>query len=299
MKLVVKRKGAMGDLLMITPALKYYKEKNPEHEIYIRTVMGEVFRHNPYVTGTLDNDLDVRKAIGEDDFKYVDLDGVYEEKFDVHPVLVAFMEIVGQIPYEPPNEEYRYILSHSKKDEENAISKMRNKGVDVLSDFYRVYHMGNTWVPIKEEYWDEVIRRNVEVADKIVAVGKGTEYLPKNKKNVILATDLSLSELKVVIINASAFLSTDSGVAHIANMTDTFQTTLFSFVDACLRKPLWDKKNYKGYNITCGKEDKPCAPKRKIIENGEFRGVYCNDPICVKHYVPELIHIIERNTIIY
>lgn len=75
--LVVKRKHAIGDVLLTTPVIAALKAAKPEREIWVETDFPEVFQNNPHVARA-GNNLEI-----DDTFPALDLNGSYEKRTEM------------------------------------------------------------------------------------------------------------------------------------------------------------------------------------------------------------------------
>ena len=142
-----------------------------------------------------------------------------------------------------------------------------------------ICHLGNTWVKIHDYVYEEVMgyltnRYNV------ILLGKGTEYVPKCPGWLnLLGNQYSIQRIKHLISKCNLFFGTDSGISHICSCTATPSVVVYSFVSPEWRRPL-NKGNFVPIVARCSTP--ACAEDRKIIENGEFRGVNCQYQMCCK-----------------
>jgi len=56
-KILIKRAGAVGDAIMVTPIIKALKNRYPLSEITIHTVCPQVFENNPDVANIINGDF--------------------------------------------------------------------------------------------------------------------------------------------------------------------------------------------------------------------------------------------------
>ena len=110
--MIIKRKGAIGDCLMITPAIREYKYRNPDAFFGIETDCSHVFCNNPFVD-IAGPRISRQHSAGED---IVDLNGIYERNFNRHPVDVYAQAILGDLNFHGGKELCLFLLLQGEYD---------------------------------------------------------------------------------------------------------------------------------------------------------------------------------------
>jgi len=281
--MIVDRKGALGDMLMMTPALRELRRRRPDEFIGVKTIFPDVFKNSPYV----DCATPVLHRAGE---HVVNLNGVYEKDFGRHPVAVYAEKIVGDCSFESLNLE----LFPSESDRV-AVDDWWSRNISDSSPVI-VVHFGVTWVPLNGTELERAIEE-LSKAYTIVLVGRRIphkEYYPQNHHLTVNLVDAewSIHKLNWLIQKADYFLGTDTGVMHIAAATTTPIVCMYSFVHPQFRMPF---RNGVPFEPVVGKLDlcdTPfCAEKHKrMTPSGDFAGVRCpRQYVCSKSITAEMI----------
>lgn len=87
--IVIRRQGAMGDVLLITPIIDAIAAKMPESRIWVETQAVDLFMHNPKVVGAS------RHAWSGGPHLLVDLDMAYENLPGIH-LVEAYRQVASQ-----------------------------------------------------------------------------------------------------------------------------------------------------------------------------------------------------------
>ena len=265
--MIIVRKGAMGDVIMLTPAIRELRLQYPKEFIGIQTDCVEVFLNNPYVNVVSAN-------LSKPNEKIIVLDGAYEKNFDRHPVDV-YSEILN-IKLSSKRTE----IFHSYNDR-NCINALLEKMILKKDLKTIILHFGLTWVPLQPEKFDELIDKLYKKYNLILIGQRNhTEYYPKNNSKVIDLTNIRLSTQQIawIIEKADLYFGTDTGIMHVAGTTSTPICCCFGYINPEYRKPFRDK-NIQFVSINASQYcDTPfCAEKRKKkTQNGDFAGVDCN-----------------------
>ncbi len=266
--MIIQRKGAMGDVLFLSPIVREIKKRNPDMFIGISSYYHNVFDNSPYVDAK-GRDL----CFKEDREELIDLDGYYESHMNNHPVLLYAERILGDSNLES------FALDIFETEYDRII--IDNWLADNI-DFEKktvVCHLGNTWVKMHDHVYEEVVGYLTNKYN-IILLGKGTEYTPKCTGWInLLGNQYSIQRIKHLMSKSNLFFGTDSGLQHVASCTPIPQVVCYSFISPEWRRPL-NKNNYKAIKADCATPY--CAEDKKTIENGEFRGVSCEYMMCCK-----------------
>jgi len=263
--MIIQRLGALGDVLMLTPIVRELKRRNPDEFIGISSYYHDIFDNSPYV------DAKGRDLCFKKDEEIINLDGYYEKYMDNHPVNLYAERILGDTELE-----YKGLEIFETEYDRIIIDNWLADNIDKNKKTV-VCHLGNTWVKVHGHVYEEVISYLVNRYN-VILIGKGTEYIPKCPGWLnLLGNQYSIQRIKHLIAKSNLFFGTDSGVQHIASTTPIPQVVCYSFVSSEWRRPL-NKNNYKALVADCASP--ACAERRKVIENGEFRGVSCEYQMC-------------------
>jgi len=223
-RILVDRRRALGDLVMITPVLRELRRRHPDAWLQVVTEEPGVLHNNPNVSSVVKPD-EMQKADPWD--LYVNLNDAYEEQVTSHYVDSYLYRAFGKDGLD---------LDHSP--EIFPTSEERGNVDDVLEQIgsnYIVVHM-RRWAwenkNIDLEIWSALFTRLHEKYPglKIVAVGAQYDFhVPAEPdKFVDLVGQLTIGEIQYLISRARAFVGPDSGPFHIAGTTATPIVALIS-----------------------------------------------------------------------
>ena len=204
----VKRDGAIGDVLLVTPVLEAIKNKYPLSNITVITKCGEVLCGNPYVHKIATSG----QKEGFDMF--FDLDDSYETDKDKHVL-----------------ESYANTCDIAYSDIGSMRLEAEEFRLDICGD-YVVFHPGGTswsgrnW---KADRFNAVAERLSDAGYKIILVGD--HKVPEIKCDVDLRGKVDLAQVAHVIKNAKLFVGIDSLPFHIAQSQNTPGVVFFGCVD--------------------------------------------------------------------
>ena len=276
-KVLFNRRGALGDVLMLTPLIKrFYEERNGECEIYILTLHEHIFSNNPYVTQTfnkLDNSLSFDLIFN--------LNGSYEKNNDRH-VLDAYEELVFGYRSKqrfcelyPDNRDSYYVDSLLSNKGEFIVLHMR--GISRLSD--------QVAKNIEREIWLQIIVNIYNNSQaKILQIGGPEDlFFGDNDRLIDLRSNLTAQQIKLLCARASCFIGSDSGPAHIAACTDVPMVVLYTIAPVEYFLP----EREKGVTLPI-KADIECQGCLRNVKLGE--GLNCKREMqCTKSFSPVAI----------
>jgi ADP-heptose:LPS heptosyltransferase len=218
-RILVDRRKAIGDLLMITPVLRELRSRYGA-DAFIQVVTEEiiVLENNPHIDCVV-APTDMRQ---EDPWDYyLNLNDAYEQNVTSHYVDAYLYRAFGA---NIDSIDRTLVLTTTREEQEtvdDVIAQMdsdyivvhmrrwawENKNIDPL-----VWTMLFTWI--------EASQPNL----KIVSVGAQHDMkapVSAGSRYVDLVDQLSLGEIRHLIANAKCFIGGDSGPYHIAATTDT------------------------------------------------------------------------------
>ena len=223
-RVLVDRRKALGDLIMITPVMRELRRRYPDAWIQLVTEELDVFDGNP------DVDLVVKpESMKKEDpwDVYINLNDAYElnpKNHYVHSYLTrAFGNADGidKTLYLYESEDERATTADLIKqiDAPYVVIHMRrwaweNKNIDI--------QIWGSLLSLLEYKWPEL---------KFVSIGAQYDYKLFGRDNWInLNDELSLGQIKCLIAGARAFVGSDSGPFHIAGTTNTPIVAMLSHV---------------------------------------------------------------------
>ena len=245
MRILVRRIGALGDVILTTPIIRRLREENPGADIGVQTAYPDVFKNSPHrlvmahpvnppYAWTLEGGVD----------RLFDLDLAYEVKPHKHIVQAYMMSVFGdngepeqlqqEIFFRPTlkfNSAKRVIALHAAK------AGWRNR-------------------TLPERTWLSVIEKLRGLGGyEVVLVGTGKDALPKSKCAVYLTGDIAAQT--AFISRCAAFIGSDSALIHAAGATDVPIVGVFTSALADTRLP-WRKGIPQHRCVPVLPRDMPC-----------------------------------------
>jgi len=220
-RIVVKRAGAQGDVILATPILRALRLFYPMSQIIVKTVCKDVLSGNPDV-----NEVSAAPAIKDTDY-VIDLDMAYENEPFKHIVQayadVAKVQLLTDDDWRPrlfPTDTARIVSAQRLP----ATSR------------YAVIHPGMIpgWVgrqwPWKK--WIQVVQMVESFGYKTVLVGnEATPHIPTS----LDLRNVPFTHFAALMERASLFVGLDSMPFHVAQAVGTPSVVLFGAVDPELR----------------------------------------------------------------
>jgi len=202
MRTVIRRSGALGDVLMTTPIAAAFKRRG--HEVLIDTGSGHAYE------GSADASL----GSAQQGDRIIDLNLAYERRPHMHAV-DAYMAEAGI------------------HDDRTLRFLPRDRGRRI-SGAYVAIHAARSWAnrTLPNDFWREVAARVMAHGRSIVWLGSGGDM--QGEVNV---WGRPLPEIAAVIDGAAAFICSDSALLHLSGCTETPIVGLFTCVRAARRMP--------------------------------------------------------------
>ena len=210
-KVLIRRGGAHGDVLFLTPVLDAMKKKWPYSRLTVATHCPEV------VPSSLANTAPFNISAEQFDTCY-DLDWVYERTPTVHAVK-AYADACGL------ECEMRLVFESSSTDKEWAKDVLGSKPTVVL-------HCGPTHWPGRDwptEKFNELSRHLIKEGWQVAVVGKAGNYVPAGSLN--LTGRSNASKLHAVLESSALFIGIDSLPFNLAQAADIPAVGLFGTIN--------------------------------------------------------------------
>ncbi|MDA8253739.1 MAG: glycosyltransferase family 9 protein [Rhodospirillales bacterium] len=235
MKILLKRTGALGDVVLATPILRRLRREYPDAHLTVHTACPEVFADNPHVNAV--------NAAGPFD-RVIDLDLAYEKRPDLHVVDAYWLEAFGD--------------TGDPADMQQVLPSAP-AGAPVLAGPYVVLHapmLGWRSRVLPMPFWDAVAAGLRARGLAPVFVGRRPDYAAGRSGGLDLRDRLTLGALRAVIDRATAFVGMDSGLLHVAGATMTPIVGVFTCALPERRLP-W-RTGVLGYRCASVQPDLPC-----------------------------------------
>jgi ADP-heptose:LPS heptosyltransferase len=218
-RIVVRRGGARGDVIMTTPIVRELRRMYPKSVIVVSTVCPDVYAGNPDVNDVTMNGIPLRPT----DMNY-NLDMAYEVRPDVH-VMKAYADVCGVTLTD-----WKPCLFPSDTARVVALQRLP------AGPKYAIIHpglipgwVGRQWPPAKFIPVVEALRT---MGYKTVMVGG--EETPGIRADIEFR-NLPFSHLIGLMERASLFVGLDSMPFHVAQACGIPSVALFGCVDPSLR----------------------------------------------------------------
>lgn len=201
MKITVRRKGALGDVLNTTPVIRRLRQEHPDSWIVVETLHPAVYENNPYIQQVISPRISDKADL------FVDLDMSYERNRKVHQVDANLLAAFGD--------------ASSSKEIDFPLSPAPDLGIMDWSRIITI-HANRSWDSrsISPSWWERLISiLRYEYKYKIVSLG--TMQDPR----IIGALDtrgaLTLSQQASVIASSRLLICGDSSMFTLVGATET------------------------------------------------------------------------------
>lgn len=234
-KILVIRRLALGDVVMITPILRALH--NSYTEIDVLTDFPSILRNNPYVNNIL-------SSADEQLINYrkydcvINLDISLENNPKLHAIdaysLTALHSLLPDCDKRMemfPNEDDKNVVNEylSQFNTEPIIIHMRN---------HNPKHFESNSRNLPQMFWVHLLLKLSNFDIPIIQVGTKGDFHCIGIRNVHSAVDkFSLHQLQYLITKSRLVLCVDTGVMHIAGTTNTPIVALFTLCPPEIRKP--------------------------------------------------------------
>lgn len=212
--ILVRRGAARGDVLLTTPIIRALHERSPLSEIYVETLVPEIFFNHPYVTRA-----ERRFNFGASAHT-VELNGAYEAEPHRH-IVDCFAQRAGVEDFTKQTELYL-----GKQDNELADRLMPEGSGDWVS----VHGGSSTWKS-KEwptDRWAAVVAGLRANGFKVILVGATPTNLPHDLDQQGCTT---IHQMAAMIKRTKLFVGLDSLPFHCAEAVGTPAIGLFGITD--------------------------------------------------------------------
>lgn len=277
-KILVKRAGAVGDVIMTTPVVRRLKQKmGNDVTIDVATNCGAVYLYNPHVNAVVPV---AQPTAGYD--RVIDLDLAYERAPEQH-VIEAYSQVAfGSSDYDKTTE-----LFVTKPDLDFVDRKLLEAGVPKT---FIVLHMAVTWKnrTLPREMWARAVGQ-LPLGVGVVVIGAGNDYVLNKGANIFDFTrQLTLHQIAALTARAASFVSNDSGMLHVAGATNTPIVGVFTAAKGEYRVPFRD--GFYGHKVRIVKPDINCYG---CLHKETPPVVYCDcrrgDFACIGMIKPETV----------
>jgi heptosyltransferase-3 len=230
MRILVRRTGALGDVVLATPIIRRLRRENPDAEIAVQTAYPDVFRNSPHRVavlppGALPYPWTERGGCD----RVVDLDLAYERRPTIHIVQAYMQEAFG-------DDRDIGLYDEGELRQELAF-RPSNAGWLASRRVVAVHAAKAGWRnrTLPECTWVGVIDGLRDAGFFPLLVGTQRDALPRAKAAAFHAGDVLAQA--AVIAACAAFVGSDSGLLHVAGATDVPIVGVFTSASPALRLP--------------------------------------------------------------
>lgn len=239
--IVLRRTGAYGDVLLLTPVIRALRQQHPLCPIYVETRCAEVFSGNPMVKQAAKSIPRMKHELR------VNLDGAYETRLDRH-IVDAYAVVCG------------VKVDDFKPDVFPTATKIEMPDRACVLHSGPVSWPGKTW-PIGN--WHELANEIYNRTDFNI-VWVGASYF-QTAVGLNLTGKTTIHELSSVIARAKMFIGVDSYPSHVAASLDIPSVVLFG-----ITSPQFITANAEKTIAVCSDPSHPFTGYRHKVSNVEF-----------------------------
>jgi ADP-heptose:LPS heptosyltransferase len=223
-RILVDRRRALGDLVMITPVLRELRKQYPDAWLQVVTEEPAVLNNNPHVNKVVKPEQ-MEKTDPWDIF--INLNDAYEDQVTSHYVDSYLNRAFGPAGL---TVDHATEIFPADEERENVDEVIKEIGSDYIVVHMRRWAWENKNIDI--EIWSSLFTRLHEKYPNVKVVAVGAKYdfrvPPQPDRYIDLVDQLSIGEIQYLISKARAFIGPDSGPFHIAGTTTTPIVALIS-----------------------------------------------------------------------
>jgi ADP-heptose:LPS heptosyltransferase len=243
---MLRRSGALGDVVLATAVLRRLRRENPESHIIIQTGYPEVFQGNPHIGA--------QGALPNDDVQFIDLDFAYEKRPHMH-IVEAYMQEAFGGKSEPADWLPELFIPESLK------MRLPDPAY-TIAIHAAVAGWRNRTLPRKS--WKSLIDSLKSRGLTPLLVGLPRDGVPN--ANCIHFDNPNLMAQAAVIRECRAFIGSDSALLHVASAVGTPTVGIFTCADSYLRMP----RTGLHYGVTSRTDCTGCLHRRIPPATTEF-----------------------------
>ena len=252
-KVLVKRKGAVGDVILTTPIVRRLREiHGQEAIIYFATNCGSVYQNNPYVDSVLPGN-----TLQDGYTHFIDLDTAYERAPEQHIVEAYTKTAFAEDGWEYDKKTDLFPTENEKDFVHGKLAQF-NLASDEMLQKCVVLHPAVTWKnrTFPKQFWQRAADKMIENGRKILIIGKGNDHKITGDAVYDMQGVFTIQQLAFLIRLCETFVSNDSGMLHVAGTTNTKIVGLFTCAKGEYRVPF--RNGEYGHNCLIMKPQVDC-----------------------------------------
>jgi ADP-heptose:LPS heptosyltransferase len=223
-RILIRRTGALGDVILATPVVRQLRVWNPDADIAVQTACPDVFRDSPHrLTMLRPGPLPYPWTEEGGVYRTIDLDLAYERRPLMHVVEAYMAEAFGD-PGNPGDRRQELFYRRPR----NWPSNSRIVAIHAAKAGWR-----NRTLP--EGTWKAVAAGVKAAGFTPLLVGTMRDALPQSGISAFHSGDLLVQT--GVISRCACFVGSDSALLHAAGATDVPIVGVFTCVPPELRMP--------------------------------------------------------------
>lgn len=287
-RILVKRKGALGDVILTTPIVRELRRGlSADSVVNVATDCPSVYLNNPDVGAVFPSNHPTQSYD-----KIVDLDLAYERQPSKH-IIEAYSEVAFGADYGPYDRST--VLSPSQQDFEAVDAIMLEKGL--VGGKNLVVHMAVTWKnrTWPKEFWNMALARIRSNGINVIQIGAGADHsfdvadwISGEGRVVNLTKKLTIHQIAALMTRADCFASNDSGMLHVAGTTTVPIVGIFTSAKGEYRVPF--RAGEYGWKTTILKPTVNCYG---CLEKEPAPVVFCDcrrgDYACLSQVSPDMV----------
>lgn len=253
--ILVRRRGAIGDVLMITPIIRALKEANKEANIFVETSCPQLLEGNPYIYHIAEN-IDPSK-----------FDKVFDLQYEKTPGKVRIDSMAEQAEVELKSRKMEVFFPPEEIE---------------IKEPYIAFHTGRSWVnrewPV--DRFSQVAEWLIHQGYRVIQLGN-SQTLPMNINGVVDYRDKPWATIANILKNAECFIGIDSACSNLAKAVDCPAFIFYGCVNPAVM--LADAEEYP---LTVETGTLPCFGCR---DKSQATYVECTqkEPYCLLNIYPE------------
>ena len=200
MRIMVRRTGALGDVVLTTPVIRRLRRENPDAEIAVSTAYPAIFRDSPHRL--------IVNPVTFDPDQVIDLNLAYERSPSMHIVEAYMIAAFGDIGEPVDRRQELFGIGNWRP----FTTKMRTVAVHAARAGWR-----NRTLPWAT--WATVVRLLRERGFWPILVGTDRDRIPGVDCTSCMVPDIHVQAR--LIAGCVCFVGSDSGLLHVAGATNT------------------------------------------------------------------------------
>lgn len=228
MRFLVKRTGAIGDVICATPILREIKSRDPSSLIDVQSEVGVILAGNPNI-----NEVTRKTDSARVYDKVVDLDLAYEIRPDMHIIDAFAIAAFGSTINERWTELHYTSEDKAVVDRILEVARINPKSAILI-------HAARSWEnrTFSSDFWTAVCQKMAVNFPSLVLLG-GKDDVPVGPSNAVtsLVGRLSINQTAYLMSESLCLVGSDSSLLHVAGTTNIPIVGLFTTAKSDYRLP--------------------------------------------------------------